>query len=302
MKKFHQILVGMDFSPASQAALQTAARFAAHDGGQVTVLHVMDPVRASEIKQSHGFTDEQVFEDMRARVVSFMEHAQVPTGQMTVEVDMGHAFVQMVKACHRHSTDLLVLGSRGSEHGPMQIGTMAAKSVRKAPADVLLVRENVAGPFKHVLACVDFSETSAHAVQDARKVAEQDGAQLDCLFVFQSALALSLDYGGYLPASALMPNTELLNTWKKNMDEFLQPLLREAKGIQWRAVVEERPSVRESIYDHVQVAKIDLVVLGTRGKTDLRALIMGTTAEKIVTHAPCSVLAVKPDDFEYDVG
>ena len=28
---------------------------------------------------------------------------------------------------------------------------------------------------------------------------------------------------------------------------------------------------------------------------------MGTTAEKIVTHAPCSVLAVKPDDFEYNV-
>jgi nucleotide-binding universal stress UspA family protein len=183
----------------------------------------------------------------------------------------------------------------------MQIGTTAAKSVRKAPADVLLVRETTVGPFKHVLACVDFSETSAHAVQDARKVAEQDGALLDCLFVFQSALALSMDYGGYLPASALMPSPEMLDTWRKNLDEFLHPLLREAKGLQWRAVVEERPSIRESIYDHVQATKIDLVVLGTRGKTDLRALIMGTTAEKIVTRAPCSVLAVKPDDFEYNV-
>jgi nucleotide-binding universal stress UspA family protein len=93
----------------------------------------------------------------------------------------------------------------------------------------------------------------------------------------------------------------MLDTWRKNLGEFLHPLLREAKGLQWRAVVEERPSIRESIYDHVQATKIDLVVLGTRGKTDLRALIMGTTAEKIVTRAPCSVLAVKPDDFEYNV-
>jgi len=301
MKKFRQILVGMDFSPASRAALQTASRIATWDGGQVTVLHVMDPVLASEIKQSHKFTDEQVFEDMRARVQSFLEHAQVPLAHLRIEVDLGHPFVRIVKACHRLETELLVLGTRGSEHGPRQIGTMAAKCVRKAPTDVLLVRENLKGPFKHIVACVDFSETSAHAVQDARKVAEQDGAKLDCLFVFQSALALSLDYGGYLPASALIPNSEALETWKKTLDEFLQPLLRESQGLEWRAVVEERPSVRESIYDYVQSGKLDLVVLGTRGKSDLRALIMGTTAEKIVTHAPCSVLAVKPDDFEYDV-
>ena len=92
-----------------------------------------------------------------------------------------------------------------------------------------------------------------------------------------------------------------MDSWKKTLEEFLQPLLRESPGLEWTAVVEERPSVRETIYDYVQSGKLDLVVLGTRGKSDLRALIMGTTAEKIVTHAPCSVLAVKPDDFEYDV-
>jgi len=301
MKKFQQILVGMDFSPASRAALQTAARLASYDNGHVTVLHVVDPVLASEIKASHHFTDEQVFADMRQRVHAFLEHSEIGPQRMNVEVDMGHPFVGVVKACHRLNVDLLILGTRGSEHGPNQIGTMAAKCVRKAPADVLLVREHVTGPFKRVLACVDFSETSAHAVQDARKVAEQDGADLDCLFVFQSALALSLDYGSYLPASALMPSAETLEIWKKSLNEFLEPLLREAKNINWHAEVEERPNIREAIYDHVHARKVDLVVLGTRGKSDLRALIMGTTAERIVTHAPCSVLAVKPDGFEYDV-
>jgi len=301
MKKFQRILVGMDFSPASRAAVQTAARFASFDEGRVTVLHVVDPVLAGEIKTSHHYTDEQVYTDMRQRVHAFLAHAEIGPEQMDVEVDLGNPFVGMVKACHRLETDLLILGTRGSEHGPNQIGTVAAKCVRKAPADVLLVREHVAGPFKRVLACVDFSETSAHAVQDARKVAERDGADLDCLFVFQSALALSLDYGSYLPASALMPSAETLDIWKTSLNEFLHPLLREAKGINWHAEVAERPNIREAIYDHVLAHKVDLVVLGTRGKSDLRALIMGTTAERIVTHAPCSVLAVKPDDFEYNV-
>jgi nucleotide-binding universal stress UspA family protein len=110
-----------------------------------------------------------------------------------------------------------------------------------------------------------------------------------------------LDYGSYLPASALMPSTETLGIWKTSLNEFLLPLLREAKGINWHAEVEERPNIREAIYDHVHAHKVDLVVLGTRGKSDLRALVMGTTAERIVTHVPCSVLAVKPDGFDYKV-
>src|SRR3954471_14812269 len=122
MKKFQRILVGMDFSPASRAAVQTAARFASCDNGRVTVLHVVDPLLASEIKASHHYTDEQVYADMRQRVQAFLAHAEVPHEQMDVEVEMGHPFVGLVKACHRLEIDLLILGTRGSEHGPNQIG------------------------------------------------------------------------------------------------------------------------------------------------------------------------------------
>jgi nucleotide-binding universal stress UspA family protein len=173
--------------------------------------------------------------------------------------------------------------------------------VRKAPADVLLVREHMTKPFQKVLACVDFSETSARAVCYARKIAEHEHAQLDCLYVFQSALALSWNYGGYLPASSLRPETEALENWQKRLDDFAGVLLQDAKDISWRALVEERPCVRESIYDFVRTAGVDLVVLGTRGRTDLRSIIMGSTAEKIISHSPCSVLAIKPKGFDYAI-
>ncbi|MBM4361664.1 MAG: universal stress protein, partial [Deltaproteobacteria bacterium] len=38
----------------------------------------------------------------------------------------------------------------------------------------------------------------------------------------------------------------------------------------------------------------DLVVLGTRGRTNLRDLFLGSTAERVVRECPCSVLAVPP--------
>ena len=187
------------------------------------------------------------------------------------------------------------------KHGPAQIGVMATKCLRKAPADVLLVRDYESGPFRHVLACVDFSQTSAMAVQAARKVAIEDHGELDCLFVYRSALALSLDYGRYLPASVLKPETDGAGQWQGQLEGFLNPLMLGANGLIWRGSVEERPNVREAIYDRVKRGGADLVVLGTRGRSDIRSLIMGSTAEQIVSHAPCSVLAVKPPGFEYDI-
>ncbi|MFZ4764944.1 MAG: universal stress protein [Roseimicrobium sp.] len=146
--------------------------------------------------------------------------------------------------------------------------------------------------------CADLSETSAKAVRAARLVAEQDKAALDCLFVYQSALALSLDYGGFVPPLPMLDVDSSLR-WKNELGEFLAPLLRTATDLNWQSVVMERVNIREAIIEHIRESKTDLVVLGTRGKTDLRSLLLGTTAEKVVTHAPCSILAVKPDDFVY---
>ena len=45
----------------------------------------------------------------------------------------------------------------------------------------------------------------------------------------------------------------------------------------------------------------DLVVVGTRGRTGMKAVLLGTVAERIVRESPCSVLAVKPDGFKYEI-
>lgn len=301
MKKYENILVGIDFSQASREAVRAAARFASFDGGAVTILHVVDPLLAEKMKENLGCTTSELLEDMRIRVRAFLDRSEIGTDQMKVLVDLGHPFVGLMQACATLHADLLILGAHGMKHGSSQVGITAAKCVRKAPADVLLVQEYVSGPFKHVLACVDFSETSAKAVQTALKIAAADRGELECVFVYQSALALSLDYGGYLPASSVGADSEGMENWKKQLEEFLQPLMRDSSGVAWRASVEERPHIREAIYDRVKHRGSDLVVLGTRGKSDLRSLIMGSTAERIISHAPCSVLAVKPPGYEYEI-
>jgi len=159
---------------------------------------------------------------------------------------------------------------------------------------VLLVREDAQGPFKHLVACVDLSENSAKAVSHALQIAAQDDASLDCLHVYQSALAMSLDYGGLAAPVASTMDDQGLRMWQSELDKFIEPLKAAAPGVRVTSLVKERVNIREAILDHVTETHADMVVLGTRGKSGLRELLIGTTAEKIVANAPCSILAVKP--------
>ena len=109
-------------------------------------------------------------------------------------------------------------------------------------------------------------------------------------------VVLSLDYGGYAPPLPAGPDEDALKLWQADLDKFVEPLVRSKGDVKVRTMVKERVNIRETILDHVEETKADMVVLGTRGKTSLRQLLIGTTAEKIVQHAPCSILAVKPDE------
>lgn len=302
MKKLHHIITAIDFSSSCRVALREAARRASLDGAVLTVVHVMNEFLVHELKQALMTDQASVRADWLERLKKFVAEAEVGAVSVNAEVRIGHPFTELVEACRAHSADLLVMGAKGSRNEPHRVGAITAKCVRKAPVDVLVVREDATGPFKKIVTCVDFSENSAKAVQEALHLAQQDRASLDCLHVYQSAIAMSLDYGSFAPPLPVTVDPGAVDRWRKDLEAFLTPLTTEAGGVQVNPLIKERVNIREAILEHVTEVHADLVVLGTRGKTGLRELLIGTTAETIVQHAPCSILAVKPDGFVVPAG
>lgn len=296
MKKLHHVIAAIDFTASCRIALREAVHRASLDGAAITVVHVMDEFLVHELKSALSTDQATIRADWVERLKKFVDDSEVGAG-VNAEVRIGNPFTELVEACRAHSADLLVMGAKGSRNEPHRIGVITAKCVRKAPVDVLVVREDAQGPFKRIVACVDFSENSAKAVQCALHVAQQDGGALDCLHVFQSALAMSLDYGGFAPSLPATYDPDAVANWRKDLAAFLSPLTRDAGAVPVAQHVTERVNIREAILDHVNEVHATLVVLGTNGKTGLREMLIGTTAEKIVQHAPCSILAVKPDGF-----
>lgn len=295
MKPYSHLVAAVDFTPSCLNALRQAVRLAAPTGARLTVVHVMDEFLVHELKRALSMDQAGIREDWTAKLRKFVDDAELGMPHIKVEVRIGHPFTELVDACRVDGADLLVMGVKGSRLDPHRVGVIATKCVRKAPVDVLLVREDAWGAFKHVATCVDFSDNAAKAARRAVQIAALEKASVDCLYVYQSALAMSVDYGGLVSPLPLGADEATLGHWKNELAAFAEPLAAEQPGVKIATSVVERINIREAILDHVKERHADLVVLGTRGRTGLREMLIGTTAEKIVANAPCSILAVKPD-------
>lgn len=293
MKTFRNILVGIDFSPASCAALKAAMRLAAYDDASITAVQILEPHLAESIQKVHGFSDLQLQANMEDTLMRFFNESGISSKTLLLRLKVGRPFEELMASCAETKADLLVLGTRGNEHKINQIGSVASKCLRKAPADVLLVREDLAHPFKHAMVCVDFSETAALAVSRAGHVAECEGTKLECVFVYQTPVIFGVDYNGFLPSLPVTGDFDA-EAGQKELEEFVTPLLKPYFNLNWQCEVHQSPGVRDDLIRHAHYTKCDLVVLGTHSQTNFEKFFLGSTAESIIREAPCSVLAVKP--------
>lgn len=298
MKAYRHIIAAVDFTPSCLHALREAIRQASLNHASVTVVHVMEEQLVEELKRALSTTEASIRAEWEAKLRKFVETSGGGSSLVKTEVRVGHPYAELMDACKSAEADLLVMGAKGSGAEASRVGVIAARCIRSSPIDVLVVRHNAEPPFKHVLACVDFSDNAGKAVTQALHFAANDKTDLRCLFVYQSAMSMALDYGGFItPLPQASADNEAMGHWQKELDRFVSPHAHNT-GVPVKTVVVEQVNIRDAILDDVQQHSIDLVVLGTRGKSPIRHLLIGTTAEKIIHHAPCSILAVKLDAGE----
>jgi nucleotide-binding universal stress UspA family protein len=136
---------------------------------------------------------------------------------------------------------------------------------------------------KKILYATDFSSHSNQAYFHAVALAEGHGADLIILHVYSPTAA---DLEGMVPDS----RSEDLDVsyWRQQLEQ-IHPV---NSGIRVHHVLLEG-SPADEIVRYATEQGIDLIVMGTHGRTGLERLLMGSVAEKVVRGAPCSVLVAK---------
>lgn len=144
--------------------------------------------------------------------------------------------------------------------------------------------------FGRILYATDYSKASARALDEAVALAKQNGAELLVLHVIDpvSAYVAGEDIGGAELYMKLEETTkqEAENSMKKLMDK-LSKLKLNAKSLLLRG------TAHDQIVRAAKSRRVNLIVIGTHGRTGLSKLLMGSVANQIVSRAHCPVLTVR---------
>jgi nucleotide-binding universal stress UspA family protein len=202
----------------------------------------------------------------------------------------------LLRYAEEHAIDLIVMGTHGrSGLRRMLLGSVAEEVVRWAPCPVLTVRAN--GPtvdeIASILVPVDFSESSKAAVRQAVRLARLFGARLDLLHVgetvpvpaFYDTGFIVYEYGPQFAEHALEQLHGLV-------DDELAGDPGAALEVRVHVGVGQSPSV---IVKEAERLGSGLIVMGTRGLSGLKHLLLGSVAERVLRLARCPVLVTKSD-------
>lgn len=155
------------------------------------------------------------------------------------------------------------------------------------------VKEREPGPVsplavKNVLFATDFSPTSESALPYAAAICRRFGSTLHTVHVLSEAGLLMMAGGvDYVSMGTIYEDAE--NEAKERLDQISEHI----EGIPHRNYV-RHGQVWKTLADIIAENEVDLLVVGTHGRTGLGRLLLGSVAENILRHAPCPVLTVGP--------
>lgn len=140
---------------------------------------------------------------------------------------------------------------------------------------------------RRILVPLDFSENTGAVLEWAAHLAEEHGSRVVLLHAYHLPVEFQQLEGAYLPD----------DFWAHVKAETEQTLAHYAEQLRARGLAVETHA-REGypatvIEEEAERLEADLIVIGTRGLSGLKHLLLGSIAERVVQHAPCPVLTVK---------
>lgn len=144
--------------------------------------------------------------------------------------------------------------------------------------------------YKRVLFATDFDDVGVNAARKAKKIADENGADLYLVHVIEPIPAYA--YPGF--AGFAEVEVSIREQAEKELNA-----LADSIGVDTKHRLLEFGSVKNEVLKVASECSIDLIVTGSHGKHGL-ALLLGSTADAILHGAHCDILIVRPTEKQKD--
>jgi nucleotide-binding universal stress UspA family protein len=291
---YDRILFPTDGSDGATRVLDHVLDIASAHGATVHLLNVADTTRDSLVRIRGEVVDvlEQEGEDVLEDVTERAGARGVETVSTVVQ---GEPYRTIVEYADEYDVDLIVMPTHGrSGLERLLLGSTTERVVRRAEVPVLTVRPDADGPLRYpyrgVAVPTDGSEGANGALSMAADVATEAEAALYVLSVI-TYQSLGIDVRSDIQSAML----------EESAGDIVEEAtaFAEAAGVEdVRGAVEYGSSVHEAVLEFLEEREVDLVVVGTHGRTGFDRYLLGSVAESLLRTSPVPVLTVRPPEPE----
>lgn len=297
---FRHILCPVDFSEASDRAIQYAIALARIHHADITALHVYpSPFVPPDTPVLEALSRDDDMRRLETEAAALFADATTRGLRVDVIVEHGQAARDILTHAAALPADVIVMGTHGAggfEH--LMLGSVAEKVVRKATCPVFTVppqaQFDAEAPFKKLVCAVDFSEWSLAALEEACAIAEESRGSVTAVHVIEwpwSEASPDLEGIPAPQAAALVEYRRYQETMARSrLDTVVGEVCRNRCHVDMR-VVHGKPYTE--VLCAAEREHADLVVVGVHGRNPLDVFFFGSTTHQVVRRAPCPVLTLR---------
>lgn len=285
---FERILFPTDGSEGASEALDHVLAVAAEHDATVHLLYVADSTEVST-SRIRGEVIDALEEEGERVVAEAAERAQTHRVSTWTQVVQGEPYHAITEYAEVRDIDLIAMashGRRGLER--IFVGSTTERVLRRASVPVLVLPMEADAettyPSRDVLVPTDGSEAAEAALSLGVEVTQVGGGALHLLTVIDADLFGARGSGA--------------EGFRKEAESILEEAGREARAAGIESVAEtaeEGRSIYETILEYIDEHEVDLVTVGTHGRTGVQRHLLGSVTEYLIRTSPIPVLVTRSE-------
>ncbi|MEX2511832.1 MAG: universal stress protein [Cyclobacteriaceae bacterium] len=296
MTNFNKIMVGLDLSHMDDTLISNLKYMASiFEIRKVYFIHVSkDLILPEEISHSYPDLLAPVDETIKNEITHEIETVGLHEAfSYEIIVKEGNPQETILRWCKIKDIDLLVMGRKKMIKGS---GSLVKNLTQKYANPVFLWPEgtHLTG-LKKILLPIDFSSYSIMTIHLAKEISNKTGAEISCCHLYEVPVGYSKTGKSFEEFSAIM-----LENARNNYEKFKKE--NQLPHFNCTFILKQKKDEVENILAFSIDHKIDLLIIGSRGRTQSAAILLGSVAEKLVdvnNEIPMLVLKKKGESMGF---
>lgn len=305
---FSRIVVPLDHSDTSEAALPLATDLARRRGIPLVLVHVLE-MSPEFTAYVHGVTEVDALIELEEASQKYLNRlaADIEDVEVSTIVLRGQPAARLVQYVDDLDESLIVMSSHGrTGFRRMVLGSVTARVIQASPSPVLVVRAGDDGTdveipksIRRVVVPLDGSGFAEHALNAVYELVTRKDIQVRLVRVPEIVAYPSTMYG----AASYEGVDAYMSAMRTEAEEYLiqtSERLKERQGdVSWE-VRDGAASI--AILEAAKEFDADLISMASHGRTGFRRFLMGSVAEQVLreSHVPVMMVGPKDEDGESD--